>query len=222
MANKSCRALTEEEIKAIERTFIGTKWELRNRTLLHLGICTGFRISELVSLRVQDVFKFGKVLTEVSRPKRMMKGKRKGRSKKIFPEAKEILRKWIRQIKEKYNGTRKSFLFLSREGGAIRRETANRILRKAAVEADIPVGSIGTHSLRKTFALRMYNYYWEKTEDGARLDIMRMLQMELGHADISTTYSYMEFMLDWEKPDDLFKKYSLVHADESEASLKAG
>jgi site-specific recombinase XerD len=205
------RHLEDEEVPLLLEAFEGDsfdqRWTLRNQALVWLGICTGFRISELLSLRVEDVYKFGEVKPEVSRPRRMMKNKKRGRTKRIFPPAQKKIKAWIKQLKKDFNGTRKSFLFTSNKGGRLTKVQAWRILNKAAVKARIPDDRIGTHTLRKTFANRMYDYYYDLSQKGAKIEVMRMLQIELDHEDISTTYQYMEFKHEAEKPDDLFDKY---------------
>lgn len=207
----AARHLSDEEVpkllKAFEDDDFVQRWTLRNQSLVWLGVCTGFRINELLSLRVEDVYKFGEVLPEVSRPRRMMKNKKRGRTKRIFPPAQKRISQWISQLRKDFNGTRKSFLFTSKKGGRLSGVQAYRILNKAAVKAKIPSQRIGTHTLRKTFANRMYDYYFKLAQEGAKIEVMRMLQIELDHEDISTTYRYMEFKHEAEKPDDLFDKY---------------
>lgn len=192
---------------AFETDAFNQEWSLRNQSIVWLGICTGFRISEILSIRIEDIYKHGKVLPEVSRPRRMMKGKKRGRSKRLFPPARRKLEALVDQLKSDMNATRKSFLFTSREGGQLTRTQVYRILNKVAVIAEIPANRIGTHSLRKTFANRMYDYYYELAQNGAKIDVMRMLQIELDHEDISSTYKYMEFKHEAEKPDDLFDDF---------------
>ncbi|MBC8234242.1 tyrosine-type recombinase/integrase [bacterium] len=51
------RPLTELEIQNLLQTFTG-KYEIRNRTLFLLGLNTGTRISELLSLDVRDVWRY--------------------------------------------------------------------------------------------------------------------------------------------------------------------
>lgn len=205
------RHLSDEEVplllEAFEDEGFDQRWALRNQALVWLGVCTGFRISELLSLRIEDVYKFGEVLPEVSRPRRMMKNKKRGRTKRIFPPAQKKISDWISVLKKDFNANRKSYLFTSNKGGRITKVQAWRILNKGAVKAKIPNDRIGTHTLRKTFANRMYDYYYDLAQQGAKIEVMRMLQIELDHEDISTTYRYMEFKHEAEKPDDLFDKY---------------
>jgi integrase len=91
---KGCRALSDEEIARVREAFRGT-YAARNRALFVLGVKPGFRISELLSLRVGDVWQAGEFLVRVAVPRRHMKGKREGRSVVLHPEAKAALAVWL-------------------------------------------------------------------------------------------------------------------------------
>ncbi len=60
---KGARALTAEEIQSIKKSFFGA-YEVRDRTLFLIGLYTGARISELVSLNLGDVYQHGKVVKD--------------------------------------------------------------------------------------------------------------------------------------------------------------
>jgi site-specific recombinase XerD len=62
---KGCRPLTDNEVQVISRSFGGT-FGKRNKALFVVGYRTGFRISELLSLRVGDVQQHGKVVDQVA------------------------------------------------------------------------------------------------------------------------------------------------------------
>jgi integrase len=57
-----CRALTENEVQLVRRSF-GGAFARRDEALFMLGVKAGFRISELISLRVKDVLQHGKIAT---------------------------------------------------------------------------------------------------------------------------------------------------------------
>ena len=88
------RPLTELEIQNIIQAFTG-KYELRNRALFLLGLNTGARISELLSLNVEDVWRYNRPVDIIYFQKRHTKGKLVGRqitisyvssnSKKVIP-----------------------------------------------------------------------------------------------------------------------------------------
>ena len=61
---KGTRPLNNSEISRVSAAFTGT-YEVRNRALFMLGVSTGGRISELLSLRVADVYQNGRPVTDL-------------------------------------------------------------------------------------------------------------------------------------------------------------
>jgi integrase len=61
VAMAGCRALTDREVELVSKSF-GGRYALRDRALFLLGVHTGFRISELLSLRVRDVWAYGRIV----------------------------------------------------------------------------------------------------------------------------------------------------------------
>ena len=61
---KGTRPLNNDEIRRVSGCFTGT-YEVRNRSLFMLGVSTGGRISELLSLRVGDVYQNDKPVTDL-------------------------------------------------------------------------------------------------------------------------------------------------------------
>lgn len=203
------RPFKPHEVPLLMKAFEGDKYELRNKSLLALGINTGFRISELLALKVDDVYHYGKVNDRIIVPKRFMKGDRPRRPKKVFPESKKYLEQWYKLLRDEFNATLRSFVFVSRKSKQLQPESAWAIINRAAEKAGLNTQGLGTHSMRKTFANAVYDYWVQKAREGERIEPMRMVQRELGHANIEDTYSYMEFKLE-EKPDDIFKEYDLM------------
>ena len=62
---KGCRPLTDEEIDLVLASFFG-KYESRDRALFLLGLKSGFRISEILSLKVKDVCRNGRMVDRVT------------------------------------------------------------------------------------------------------------------------------------------------------------
>lgn len=210
MAGNACRPFTPDEVPKLMRAFEGNRFEYRNKALLALGINTGFRINELLSLRVEDLYYYGgKVTDRLKVPKRLMKGNHPRHAKRIFPEAEKYLIKWYGELRENYNATRKSFVFVSNKGGRLQPGSAWEMINRFAEKAGIDPNGVGTHSMRKTFANAVYDYWVKQSRNGARVEPMRMVQLELGHASIDDTYRYMAFKME-EKPDDVFKEYDLM------------
>ncbi len=167
---KGCKPLTDAELAAVE--FRG-KFATRDRALFVLGVKTGLRISELLSLRVGDVAE------RVSVARRNTKGRREGRSVALHAAARAAVDTWV----EEASLVAEEPLFKSREGGAITRNAAYKILKGAFSRAGV-TGRTGTHSLRKTFAAKMY----------AALDRdLVKVKAALGHRDINSTVSYLSF-----------------------------
>jgi integrase len=66
---KGCRPLTDEEVALMQRSF-GGFYADRDKALFLLGVKPGFRISELLSLRVGDVTQHGRLVDRVTVPRR--------------------------------------------------------------------------------------------------------------------------------------------------------
>jgi site-specific recombinase XerD len=81
---KGSRPLTDQEVKNVSRSFAG-KFASRDKALFLLGTKTGFRVSELLSLQVQDVYKHGQAMDRVSVRRANMKGKGEGRTISLKP-----------------------------------------------------------------------------------------------------------------------------------------
>jgi integrase len=89
-----CPALTKKEFNLALKNLRG-RWRWRNRALLILGVRTGLRISELLSLRVGQVHDGQKILPRLYLNRQDSKGKRTGSSMVIHPRAGAALEKWI-------------------------------------------------------------------------------------------------------------------------------
>ena len=111
-----CRPLTDDEVDLVLQSF-GGRYALRDRALFCLGIYTGFRITELLSLRLQDVAQHQQVLARITVPRRHMKGKYASRSVPLHPLAQLALAAWIAQMPGHFAVTPESYVFRSREGG---------------------------------------------------------------------------------------------------------
>lgn len=182
---KGCRPLTDPEIAALLAAMDG-KLALRDRALVVTGLHTGFRISELLSLRVRDVYQRGQIVAQLEVPRRAMKGKRQGRSVVLHPRAATALAAWIAQLhdagfRSPHGPVFRSWYHAGVHGYPVGRAQAWRIVAHAARRAGL-TGRIGTHSWRKTFATRAH----------AALDgDLRLTQAALGHEQITSTAQYL-------------------------------
>ena len=181
---KGCRPLDEEEVEAVLAAFDGP-YAARDRALFLLGVKSGFRISELLSLRLLDVMRAGRLLDRVGVARKNMKKKVEGRSVLLHAQAKEALQVWIEQLRANGYMTSDTFVFQSRKGrnAAMSRVQAYRVLQEAYERAGV-AGNTGTHSMRKTFA----NNVHEKLGR----DLLKT-QKALGHKNINSTVSYLSF-----------------------------
>ncbi len=170
------RPLTEVEITQIVKMLHND----RDRCLFILGVKTGFRISELLSLKVSDVTdKLGLSQTmicdindSITVSRKDMKGKRQSRTVPLHKEAKAYLITYIKTLPVQYEKQHRLF--------PISRIQAYRIIRNAALSCNIR-GVVSTHSMRKTFGQAVYT----------RTNNIVAAQRALGHASLSSTTHYL-------------------------------
>ena len=114
-----------------------------------------------------------------------MKKKIESRTVLLHPDARDALALWIEELRHAGYMQGDSFVFQSRKGPnqPISRVQAYRLLRTRFDEAQL-IGKLGTHSMRKTFADRIYD----------RLDgDLAKTQKALGHKNINSTVQYLSF-----------------------------
>lgn len=181
---KGARPLTECEVFQVSNSFRG-RYALRDRAMFLLGIKTGLRISELLSLTVGDVLQHGRIVDRAHVQRKHMKRKTEGRTVLLHPDAKEALALWIAQLSEWQEVHRDTPLFLSRKGQrAIGRRQAWTILMGNYSENRMG-GTLGTHAMRKTFANKVHGLLGR--------DLVKT-QRALGHKNVSSTVSYLSFL----------------------------
>ncbi|WP_425386804.1 site-specific tyrosine recombinase XerD [Arhodomonas aquaeolei] len=166
--------LTEGEVEALiaapdTETAIGE----RDRTMLEVLYATGLRVSELVGLPVAALG-----LTEG-----VVRVTGKGGRERLVPlgdAARDWLARYLRGARTALLGERGSrHAFVTARGAAMTRQAFWYRVRHYAVEAGIH-GPLSPHTLRHSFATHLVNH-------GADL---RVVQMLLGHSDLSTTQIY--------------------------------
>ena len=154
--------------KLLESPPVDTYLGLRDKSILEVLYATGSRVSELCQIHVEDVnFKY-----------RFVRAIGKKNKERIIPLGDRAIYYLKDYLGERTDGP----LFLSQQGGALRRETIWRIVKKYAVQ--IGFYAVSPHTLRHCFASHLL-------EGGADL---RSVQEMLGHTDISITqrYSHLE------------------------------
>ncbi len=149
-----------------------------------LGVSTGGRISELLSLTIGDVYQNGKPVTDLLFDKKIVKGGEVSRAVPVNTDGRTAIENLIDWHREKYKTIAPSRpLFPSRNKNgsvAMNRQTAHEMLKKAFQAAGLN-GKLATHSLRKSFAQRVY----EESGD------IYLVQELLGHRNVSTTQKYI-------------------------------
>ena len=180
---KGTRPLDNNEIRLVSACFSGT-YEIRNRGLFLLGVSTGGRISELLSLRIGDVYQNEKPVSDLLFDKSIVKGGEVSRAVPVNTDGSRAISDLIGWHREAYRTLPKSRpLFPSRNGKGKQRMTrraAHNVLKDAFEVAGLN-GHLATHSLRKSFAQRLY----EQTGD------VYAVQEMLGHKSIATTQKYL-------------------------------
>ena len=166
--------LTPDEVERLLGSVEGDSWlALRDRAMLELLYACGARISEVVSLRTDDLQPGLRVLR--------LHGK--GDKMRVVPvgqRARAAVETWLRAGRPQVCGyDRQPQLFLTRSGRPMDRTTGWRRVKAAALKAGLP-HSISPHSLRHSFATHLI-------QGGADL---RAGQEMLGHASIRTTEVY--------------------------------
>ncbi|MBK1729553.1 site-specific tyrosine recombinase XerD [Halorhodospira halophila] len=167
-------ALTERQVEALlAAPDTGDPLGLRDRCLLEVLYATGLRVSELVALRVDGVSLRQGVVRVIG----------KGDRERLVPLGEEAV-DWVRRYLEEVrplllDGRAAEALFVTRRGEGLTRQAFwYRVKRYAAAAGIDP--AISPHTLRHSFATHLINH-------GADL---RVVQMLLGHADLSTTQIY--------------------------------
>ena len=191
---KGCRPLSGQEVSEVIGSIFGT-FAGRDKALVILGTKSGFRISELLSLRIGDIIQAGQLVDKVTVRRAKMKKKIEGRTVLLHPEAKSALVAWIDELRALGYMDADSYVFQSRKGAnkSISRVQAYRIINGAAAEAGL-TGRIGTHTMRKTFANNVYRRLLERRAAGEAIDPFRLTSKALGHKNINSTDSYLSFM----------------------------
>lgn len=172
---KTPMVLTVEEMEQLLAAPDGnTIHGMRDKVMLELLYATGIKVSELISLNVEDVH------TEMKYA-RCSGASGKERVVPIGNIAAECAALYIANVREKLlrQDEQEPALFLNSLGGRLTRQGFWKIIKKYAREANIEQ-DITPHTLRHSFAAHLL-------EGGADL---RSVQHMLGHADISTTQIY--------------------------------
>lgn len=166
--------LTTEEVDRLEASIDLSKWEgHRNRAIIEVLFSCGLRVSELVNLKLSDLYIDEEYVRVMG----------KGSKERLVP----ISRKAIDELKNwfydrnlmKIKPGEEDFVFLNRRGAHLTRTMILIMIKSQAKDAGIQK-TISPHTLRHSFATALL-------EGGADL---RFIQALLGHEDIGTTEIY--------------------------------
>lgn len=177
----TCRPISDDEATAM----LQHTTNLRDRAILLFFWRTGYRSSEVASLKVKDIWDGKKLRDQVHIGAEHMK---KGTPRKAVPLHQQLCKAlilWLAQLQQSGYLQAEMPLWLSRKCKtvvhALKRETLWRVVKSAADRAGID-GHIGGHSFRKNFCLKM----WELLGH----DIMNV-QEAMGHKMVSSTQVYL-------------------------------
>lgn len=174
IGRKLPRSLSEMDVEALlaapaTDTVLGS----RDRTMLEMLYATGLRVSELVNM----------TLTQVNLRQGVVRVVGKGGRERLVPfgeVAQTSVERYLDEVRPRLvRGTATDALFPTRRGGAMTRQTFWYAIKKYARQAEL-ASELSPHTLRHAFATHLLNH-------GADL---RVVQMLLGHSDISTTQIY--------------------------------
>ncbi len=169
------KVLSEKQVEALlNAPDTDNELGLRDRAMLETLYATGLRVSELVNLK----------LHEVSLADGVLRAFGKGSKERLVPLGAEAI-DWIQRYLDAarlslLKGQHSDDLFVTARGGAMTRQAFWQLIKRYALQAGIDPARLSPHVLRHAFATHLLNH-------GADL---RVVQLLLGHADITTTQIY--------------------------------
>lgn len=168
------KSLSESQVEALIAAPDQSPLGLRNRAMIELMYASGLRVSELVDLKILNVSLTDGVVRVTG----------KGDKTRLVPFGEEAafhLEAYLSQARATLLKNKScDAVFLNNRGEGMTRQMFWHVIKSCATTAGIPTSLISPHTLRHAFATHLLNH-------GADL---RVVQMLLGHADISTTQIY--------------------------------
>lgn len=167
--------LSVEEVDSLEAAIDLSKWEgQRNKAIIEVLFSCGLRVSELIQLKLSDIFEEEKFIRVLG----------KGSKERLVPisqKALDELHYWYMDRNlMKIKPGEEDYVFLNRRGAHLTRTMILIMIKNAAKDAGIKK-TISPHTLRHSFATAL-------VRGGADL---RVVQALLGHEDLGTTEIYM-------------------------------
>ena len=166
--------LTPQEIDRLEASIDLSKWEgHRNRAIVEVLFSCGLRVSELVNLKLSNLFLDEEFIRVMG----------KGSKERLVPISQKAIKElgfWFDdRCHMQIEPGEEDYVFLNRRGAHLTRTMILIMIKRQAVEAGIEK-TISPHTLRHSFATALL-------EGGADL---RVIQVLLGHESIGTTEIY--------------------------------
>ena len=174
------KSLSEQEVeKLLAAPDIETPLGLRDKAMLETLYASGLRVTELVSLRIAQVSLEMGVLRILG----------KGSKERLTPLGQEAI-EWIDRYQKEarpalLDAKKSDALFVTGRGTSMTRQSFWHLIKRHAFHAGI-AQNISPHTLRHAFATHLINH-------GADL---RVVQLLLGHSDITTTQIYTHVALE--------------------------
>jgi len=182
------KTLTEADVEALlAAPDVSTPLGLRDRAMLELIYATGLRVTELVTL----------TQSQINPRQGLVRVIGKGDKERLVPlgeEALHWLARYLREARPLLLGDNQELLFPSRRGTCMTRQTFWHRIKQMAMVAGVEK-KLSPHTLRHAFATHLLNH-------GADL---RVVQLLLGHSDLSTTQIYTHVAQ--QRLQDLYHKH---------------
>ena len=167
------KAMTETEVESLLRApDIAAPLGMRDKAMLELLYATGLRVSELVSLRGE----------QLSLAQGVVRVRGKGAKERLVPlgdEAQHWVERYLKEARGAIHVRPEPALFITQRGMAMTRQGFWLLIKRYALIAGVRA-TLSPHTLRHSFATHLLNH-------GADL---RVVQLLLGHSDLSTTQIY--------------------------------
>jgi len=171
---------------------ISREWSERNLTIFLIAVATGYRIQDIIDLtiaeikealsnqqfEIQEKKQYRAWKTQINKNPKSLKKIPKKRPHGIEPQLEIILKKYIKGKKSS------EYAFTSQKGegsGYLSSKAYSEILKKVAEDKEIQLKNITGHSLRKTYARRLYE---------AKKDL-EYVRIALNHLSIEVTKKYL-------------------------------
>ena len=188
------KALTIAEIESLISVPPLEGMGIRDRAMLELLYATGARVSEVISLNVDDVRRVESSNGEITTIRLFGKGS-KERMVPMGSFARKAVEDYLVRLRPSLLKGSQKALFLNHRGGRMSRQSAWKIVLEAAERSGLS-GRVSPHALRHSFATHLL-------DGGADV---RVVQELLGHASVSTTQIYTLITI-----DKLRESYASAH-----------